>query len=218
MTAPALLHADAPVHAQADAVRDSLTCPQCQYSLRGLPGEVIHCPECGLECDIRRMMTDEWRRPWYEAPGFVKVLMPVTQFVFSAFVLMVVFGLDTATFRSGGLLTLSAFVVLAVIWSSLLLEAKKQFHDGRGIALALLAHALFAGYLAGSGGILFALFGVMLAGPFAMVLIGLVMIAVMIGLFVLCRRGERYIAQQCLNEYLRRDASPPTSWNEIVSS
>ena len=208
----------APAHEQADAVRDSLTCPQCQYSLRGLPGEIVNCPECGLECDIRRMMSDEWRRPWFEAPGFSKLLRPVSCLTIGSLVLFYVGVMETDRFRGSGLITATGVTVLLAAWGYFVKETLSQFRDGRGPGLALLAHLLFAGYLASVFGIGMGLFGLIMRGQPVLLILGVVVIATMIGLMAVCRRGERFIAQQCLNEYLRRDVDSPKSWREVVSS
>ena len=47
-----------------------LTCPRCGYSLYGLGGSVVQCPECGTLCNVARPIAAQWRKPWYKAPGF----------------------------------------------------------------------------------------------------------------------------------------------------
>ena len=37
---------------QIEKLREEAICPGCKYSLRGLPGEVVTCPECGREINI----------------------------------------------------------------------------------------------------------------------------------------------------------------------
>ncbi|MHC4775344.1 MAG: hypothetical protein ACYTBR_08770, partial [Planctomycetota bacterium] len=64
--------------ARVAQIREELTCPQCEYSLRGVPGDVATCPECGTQCDLARLIVNQWTGPWYRAPGFHRVLVPVT--------------------------------------------------------------------------------------------------------------------------------------------
>ncbi|MCG8509202.1 MAG: hypothetical protein MI741_08225, partial [Rhodospirillales bacterium] len=64
-----------------------LACPNCDYNLRGLPGPVVACPECGCKCDIPKLITARWNKPWYRAPKFNIVLAPATV----AFIGVVVF-------------------------------------------------------------------------------------------------------------------------------
>ena len=63
-----------------NAVREiqaDLACPQCQYNLRGLRGEIVSCPECGARCDVARLIAARWEKPWYKAPLFNLLALPV---------------------------------------------------------------------------------------------------------------------------------------------
>ncbi|MHC4109101.1 MAG: hypothetical protein ACYSTY_13560, partial [Planctomycetota bacterium] len=63
--------------AGVEKLREELACPRCEYSLKGLRGDVVTCPECGTECDLAKLMLGQWVGPWYRAPGFGRILAPV---------------------------------------------------------------------------------------------------------------------------------------------
>ncbi|MCH6550701.1 MAG: hypothetical protein IH804_01640 [Planctomycetes bacterium] len=60
-----------------DQVRQELTCPQCDYSLQGLAGDLVTCPECGTTSDLPKLILRWGFRPWYRAPGFSRILRPL---------------------------------------------------------------------------------------------------------------------------------------------
>lgn len=72
---------------------------------------------------------------------------------------------------------------------------------------ALFAHVLFFGYLAGLIGLVTGVVSVM-----AMILgytygvVGLVYLALAIGVIWACRRGEKFIAACCIRQYLRNQS------------
>ena len=72
MTSPQPL-SDPPVAPASDqglSILDrDVACPDCGYNLRGLSREIADCPECGLRCDVAKLLTRRWDQPWYKAPG-----------------------------------------------------------------------------------------------------------------------------------------------------
>ena len=52
-------------------------CPNCQYNLRGLIGREVECPECGHRCNLAELVKVKWDKPWYKAPGYDKLCLPV---------------------------------------------------------------------------------------------------------------------------------------------
>ena len=47
-----------------------VACPGCEYNLRGLYGPVVSCPECGLTCDVAKLVQQKWEKSWQHAPKF----------------------------------------------------------------------------------------------------------------------------------------------------
>ncbi|MHC4989540.1 MAG: hypothetical protein ACYTGC_01040, partial [Planctomycetota bacterium] len=191
-----------------DRVADDLACPGCGYSLRGLQGVVVTCPECGSPCDRASMITGRWRGPWHKAPGFSRLLWPVTW----GFMLGLV-TLFTAASGSHGRQTLALLVLAVGGWIALLVMVRRDLRNGLAIPLALLAHLLLFGYLAGVLAIVLAVVRIGLLGwprgttGLANVLVwGAVIVASVVWMWA-CRRGERFIAQQCIREHLLRLAA-----------
>ena len=60
-----------------DAIRQDLECPNCRYNLRGLIGAVVTCPECGNNCDVAHLVANRWRKAWFRAPGFNRLVLPI---------------------------------------------------------------------------------------------------------------------------------------------
>ena len=186
-----------------DEIQNDVACPACQYNLRGLRGAVVNCPECGRECDIAEIIRRRWDKPWYLAPGMNTVNMPVAVAVASCIVLPM-FRLST---HDGGLLGglgVIVFPMLAlVVWGAFLYRAWLLFDSAEGVGLALLAHVILAVYLAGVVAVVFTI-----ATVFSDDLHYLLVTLPVIGLGVLGRVGERFIAGRCIRRYLNR---PPGS-------
>ena len=195
---------------KAAAIRGELRCPQCDYSLRGLAGNIVTCPECGLLCDIARMVTSRWIGPWWEAPGYTRLVRPVAWAVFAAAGCFVASGsivqsrFDTTVVIS----MIGVLLAIPIIWMALMWHAHRLFPDGRGLPLALLAHALFAGYLAATIGIAAGLIQLVWGFNPGRLIVAIVILPLMIALFWLCRRGERYIAEQCIRKYVAEQSAP----------
>ena len=87
----------------AESIRDSLVCLKCGYSLRGLGGDVVTCPECGERNNAAEMAAGQWNRRWYEVPLFHELKTPCTWAIASSIVAFLVFLLlCTAVPQSGG--------------------------------------------------------------------------------------------------------------------
>jgi hypothetical protein len=190
----------------AEQILDDLACPQCEYNLKGLRGPVVHCPECGLECDIPRMIANVWTRPWWDAPGFNRLVRPLSFLVLSGCGLFVVLMFETRGFRSAGPLSLCLGVVAVMIWACLLAAASNQFENGRGLELTAFVHLLFVGYLGGVVGFVLCIVGVFTSGQIALIILELLGAAGLVVLLYFCRKGERYVAEQCLKRHLARSA------------
>jgi hypothetical protein len=195
-------------HAATEEIREDVACPRCQYNLRGLVGDVVRCPECGTRCDVARLVSRRWTQPWYRAPGFSRVLYPAVWVYVCVIVIGAVLRSSVAPFRPAWI----AFLCCCpVVWLVLMCRSWRVFEDVRGVWLPVFGHLLLAGYLAGAVGTLW--MGVLavltlIEGEMngALVIVGG---GLLFGLlFAICRRGERYIAGECIRRYLSR---PPTS-------
>jgi len=184
-------------------VRAELTCPQCDYSLRGLHGDVVNCPECGHECNITAMMTRRWTGPWYHAPGFNRLLIPLTWLVVLGCVAALVYVWDKEVWRTGFVFE-SLVGVTLVGWIVLLGRVRDVPVQGQGLRLALLAHLLFAGYIAGIVAIVVIFLRAMNSANAGMFALHMLLVLIPMAGFRLMRRGEKYIAQQCIKAWLNR--------------
>lgn len=187
---------------KAERIRSELTCPQCDYSLRGLHGDVVTCPECGHECNVTAMMTRRWTGPWYNAPGFNTLLGPLVWFVLlsSSGVLVVVYEQSNG---GNGLIALLTYTAITIVWIVLLWRVRDVPTEGQGLRLALLAHGLFAGYIGGIIAIVM-MIGAIVNASGVVRYAAVVLLPAGIGVLLLMRRGEKYIAQQCIKAWLNR--------------
>lgn len=204
-------------------VTQDLACPQCEYNLRGLHGEVVNCPECGEPCNIAKLIERRWTKPWWKAPKFNTVLMPaVTLYV--AMLLSIpsnLAGLLLTRNTVGELPVLMIWLLLiSTLWLWLMNRAYRLFDSQRGIWLALLAHVLVAGYLMALMiglsflmGLVMLIFTPSFSSQLASIAITLLILIVAIAIIYACRRGERYIAGQCIRRYLNR----PTDADETAT-
>ncbi|MEM7230491.1 MAG: hypothetical protein AAF432_16960 [Planctomycetota bacterium] len=192
--------------ATLDEIRRQLRCPSCDYALCGLTGDQITCPECGVVCDVARMATRRWTRPWFDAPGFQTILMPVTWGVIGLPFWAVSLGV---TIGQGLWIWMAVFTALYIGgWAMLLHNVQRRFHEGGGVTLAFLAHALLAGYCAGTAGVITVIIWVIANPPIIVVAIPLALVPVVVLIF--CRRGERAIAERCIRRYLAGIDNPDT--------
>lgn len=189
--------------ARVDAISQALTCPNCAYSLRGLPGDRIICPECGVAIDRAALVTTRWTGSWTQAPGYGQLISPVAWLTLCGLPLLAIAPFEIHR-RGFPLITASLGAALLAFWFWRLLSVRTLAADDRGVSLSLLAHGLFAGYLAGTGMFIFALVRMLFyPGIFELLIWPIIMIAAVAAL-IACRRGERYIAGQCIRRYLAR--------------
>lgn len=186
----------------ARRLRDELTCPQCDYLLRGLEGAVVICPECGTRCDITLMMTRQWTAPWFRAPGFTKLMLPLTWLAVWSMGLVLGLLYETLEVRDVPYVSLCLYASVLVGWIALLRWVRNTGGEGKGWKLALLAHVLFAGYIVSIFALLMMVIEAFTMGYWVMAVILLAMSALPMGLLWLMRRGEKYIAKQCIKAWL----------------
>lgn len=192
---------------QAEVIRHSLTCLKCDYSLRGLPGYIVTCPECGERTNIAAVMMQQWTGPWYLAPLYNLLIIPL---LWSLFVLVV--GVIGMTVNQGKQIRLQVVMLIifacAGIWFALIFAVKKKFGCSEGAFLALYIHIIFAGYVVGLVGFVASLIRLVNAIANQSWLTDLITNAVLlcacIGIFYIARVGERFIAARCIRQHVRR--------------
>lgn len=200
---------------KVDTIQRDLACPQCEYNLRGLQGDVVHCPECGLGVDVARLITSRWTGPWHKAPGLLIIEIPVLVVVVG-FVAWAVAFVTISTFEPLGkpldmVLIWSFAAVLVGIWIWRVLRAGRVFSVPlKGELFAVLSHLVLFLYVVGLftplvyvGIIIFEI------GIQADVMTTITRIAILGGLLsslLVARWIERWMAQQCIREYLKRSA------------
>lgn len=186
-------------------VEIDIACPDCDYNLRGLPGPVVDCPECGLTTDVPVLAARRWNKPWYQAPGFNRLLWPAATATIAWMASIFLMASDSAN----DLLLVSVCIICVLtLWVFLMIRAARLLNGWTGFWLALVAHGLVAGYLVGIIG----LFTNVILGILALMDIfnntGLLMYGAWSAVFALllwvCRRIERAIAGVCIRHHLRR--------------
>ncbi len=174
-----------------------IDCPGCEYNLRGLPGPIVTCPECGAVNDIAKLIALRWNGPWHAVPGFERIIFPV----FIAVLLppglsipgcIVAGASDIAPWWG---LVLGAATSL-VVWLPLVVVIHRR-GGGEGVVLCLFAHLLLGGYLA-----VVALVGTAVLSPIAGTFTWVWLIVPGFALGVYCRKGEHFIGRQCVRRYV----------------
>ncbi len=195
-----------PQRAKIERLREDLGCPHCDYRLKGLPGDVVRCPECGTECDLPKLMLRRWIGPWYRAPGFNRIIRPLVWPGIGVWIALFILVLEIRNDRWPVWTTGFAVVVLAG-WLHSMWVASKVMPGSRALWLAALAHVLFGGYLVAVIGSLWLIVAFFVGSPTwgAILVAGL---APMAGLAYLCRKGEKFIAERCIRQYLIEAAAP----------
>ncbi len=191
---------------QLERMRDDLECPQCEYALRGLPGDIVTCPECGQSINITLLLKTQWTGRWYHAPEYNTLAIPL------AWSLVVAIGLvfTSVDFRdlSVHLTTWHYVLVAPGLWLGWRVsrEVVRRFGDPMAIWLAMVLHVAMALYLTA------ALLIMREHGTFRRMFIiftwsqwmrlGMIL-SLAVGLAYLGRRIERHVGGQCIRRYLR---------------
>jgi len=203
------------VHAHVEQVMLDVACPACDYNLRGLAGPIVACPECGQVCDVAKLVSLRWTQPWHRAPKFNRVVLPVAWAVFGWLTVVLAtalaFYIDDAV--QSVVVQAVAWLLLLAGWFACFVQSYRVFGAMRGVWLAMLAHAIFLIYLVTlilTVSLGLASIAAIVDGRHSAALVPAVVIATTWGVGYLARRGERWIAEQCIREYLRRKsmASP----------
>lgn len=193
----------------ADRIREQLECPRCEYSLRGLPGDQVICPECGQPCDIAQMIARNWTLPWTRAPAYSQLITPVAWAMGGGLAALVALILAMARDAT----PLPCMLVVTgtwVVWLNRLGQIHATLGGEHAVVLSLLAHALAAGYVIAAGSVIAAV--VMLCSSPGMETLSLALVLVVAGVggCILCRRGERRIAEDCIRRWLRTGGAATT--------
>ena len=190
-----------------ESIRDSLVCLKCSYSLRGLGGDVVTCPECGERINIAVLVTQRWRGPWFRAPLYNVLALPLAW----VFFILIIAGMAIAASDLQPAALPIAFAILlvgAAVWLALFYVAARKFGSLEGVALAMLLHLLFGGYLVGFFGVLVSVIGSIRAvfggRGTGDLLQGGIIVVVCIGTIVAARVGERFVAGRCIRQHLCR--------------
>lgn len=153
-------------------------------------------------------MTRRWERPWYEAPGYTKLTLPVAWLVAAFFIwlVMLIFNqfasIGAALFNAGWALTALA------VWLALLGWLWQTMGGGSALAYSLISHVALTVYILGLplviGGVALLFVGLAdgMTAVESLLFIGMTLLG--IGFFILGRVLERAIARYCIRLYLQR--------------
>ncbi len=186
-------------------IQQDITCPECEYNLRGLRGEIVNCPECGCRCDVAKLVINRWRKPWYKAPGLSRINTPLACIVICGFISLI------AGDAIGGIQAVKAMLILTMmLWLWSFIPAYMFFSGMEGVLLALMAHFVFAGYFAGVSGAaitVISLIGACKNPVFDYMALYMFFIIMFAFILWISRRGEKFIAGRCIRHHLRREAA-----------
>ncbi|UCD76713.1 MAG: hypothetical protein JSV91_07255 [Phycisphaerales bacterium] len=195
-----------------EGIQQDLACPACEYNLRGLRGEVVVCPECGMRIDAARLISRKWTGPWHSAPHYTSLCLPTV--IAMAYAVSIVVGSAWLGSEFPDLLQVPEWllgtVLTLMMWGSLLTWMVHRFGDRKGLWLSLLAHVILFCYLVGAlGGVLFLLLeaDALLSGQWVQILRYCLGLCFFAALVLAGQLGERYIARQCIRRHLQRQAS-----------
>ena len=187
-------------------ISGELSCPDCDYSLQGLDGEVVVCPECGQPVNVAKLVVSQWTGPWQQAPGYGSLIWPVAWLLFGGLGAMVIVILGVERGAGRFAVPLAGALWLGV-WGLALWRLRRRMSGGRAILLSLAAHGLLLGYTVGAGGVLVCLGRAIGTWPTPAVCAVWIIAAVpFAAVFWACRRGERMIATECIRQHLAHRA------------
>jgi cellobiose-specific phosphotransferase system component IIC len=156
------------------------------------------------------MVVNQWTGPWYHAPKFNQVLAPLTTVSLGVWAVLLVFAIEMGLQRTPTY-TAGAAGALGVAWLVLMWRLRNLMLDGAAMGLALLAHGIFAGYVVSLVGTIWLLWLAISAGSWMVAAPSVVSVAPLVGLAWAGRRGEKYIAQRCIRQYLVEAVKPAES-------
>ena len=197
---------------QIEKLCEEATCPACEYSLRGLPGEVVICPECGQTIDIVQFVTTHWDGSWHQVPTFKTIRRPAYFLALLMFVMLFWFITGGAQNHKAFGLSVTCFMFSLWVWQ--ILKMWQQYKRVRTLMLSLLAHLVIAGYMIG---VLFVLQIVLLFIYSTTNMLGWMSVPVFAaGIVILgiCQYSDKLIASECVRLYLLEQANLISSSHE----
>lgn len=198
-----------------ESLRDTLECPACSYSLRGLGGDDIICPECGVAISVPRLVSQRWTRPWWEAPLYNTIALPLAwAFLMFVGVIASIGFVESSQTENGHVVVIAVFGFAAISWIGWLNFVARKFGSTEAIWLACLVHLVLPAYI---GGIAFMIGGfATLMGnlglqrwwmlPFNAIFIVMGGLAIFAGRWI-----ERFVARRCIRRHLRLSAGRPVA-------
>lgn len=204
-----------------EMIRQDLACPACGYNLRGLPGAVVTCPECGTVCDVATLVTEQWTQSWWKAPGFNVIIGPAATLMVGVVLTLLAIALSSTQLMSPWFAVIFAVVVVSY-WCYLWHGVYRRFGDAWSLLLTLLAHAIATGMIVSAiAMIMTALFCLLefMRSPdlIRVATYALVFLIAIVTLFF-CRKGEKFIAGHCIRLHLASRAKEAASDRHTAES
>jgi len=170
---------------QAERVRSELTCPQCDYSLRGLHGDVVNCPECGHECNIKAELRryEDWT-----ASAYLCAMGPVYTIL-----LGLAIALLAALVDDWGVWIMCYAIEPAVLifWITVVCSVAGHFGLRTGVPLMLRSHLILMTALASFAVLVLLIVGVVTTGSVVvLVLSPLFMFLSLVGAYMVVRMNR----------------------------
>lgn len=192
-----------------EAIQLDLACPSCEYNLRGLRGQVVQCPECGLMIDAATLIADKWKIPWQKAPGYDTIAIPILPFAIAMILSLslAMFAADAPhiRIRQAAIVIGGVIATMLVTWLAMIWRVHQKLDGSWGLRMCAAAHAVVVGYFVCFWG------GVVLLGMsvFGRMFLPLHLIAFLFG--CACFAGLRYmyradraIGTALIGRYLRK--------------
>lgn len=195
-----------------EMLRDEAMCPQCEYSLRGLDGDVVTCPECGVNVDIVTLIKIQWNGSWHQLPTYKAISAPAFVLVFLMIGMFVGLLADGIKHHEAIGLAISSYLI--ALWSWRMFKLWNRFEGGYALKISLLAHVVFAGYLIGIFCVFMILISFVSPTGFMQIAVGIILFAMGVAILVACQFGERYVSSLCVRLYLKEQANLISSGHE----
>lgn len=125
-----------------ESAHPNVRCPACDYLLRGLPGAIVTCPECGRTCDVPKLIARR-RTDWLTSRVYQHLFAAGVLFPFALLATLITFLLVPSVGAAAGVLGIVA-VVLGGGWLLLIHRAAAGRLDRDFLVLVALSHGLQA--------------------------------------------------------------------------
>lgn len=194
---------------QIEKLREEAICPGCKYSLRGLPGEVVTCPECGREINIALLIAEQWYGPWFKAPDFNILAWPVVWTVLALVVIIFsAYSFNPPSFFDFGALQIFLSLSAVAIWIWIIKSMRRRFGYAEALKLSAILHVTYLFYLSAVVVFFVAVEEIDLTRLHGLSkMIKLAMYSgLLIGLIYLALRCEKYVGRWCIRRHLQQKA------------